>query len=43
MTEDDLRKQTWDYFHMHAAQRLTTFNFYVGNLLVALRRTGSDD
>lgn len=30
MTEDDLRKQTCDYFHMHAAQRLTTFNFYVG-------------
>ena len=30
MTEDDLRKQTWDYFQMHAAQRLTTFNFYVG-------------
>ena len=30
MTEEDLRKQAWDYFQMHATQRLTTFNFYVG-------------
>jgi hypothetical protein len=27
--DDDLRKQAWQYFHMHAAQRLTTFNYYV--------------
>jgi hypothetical protein len=30
MTEEDLRKQAWDYFQLHATQRLTTFNFYVG-------------
>jgi len=24
-----LRKQAWDYFQLHAAQRLTTFNFYI--------------
>jgi len=29
MPDDDLRKQAWDYFHMHASQRLTTFNFYI--------------
>jgi hypothetical protein len=23
------RKYVWDYFHMHASQRLTTFNFYI--------------
>jgi hypothetical protein len=23
------RKQAWDYFQMHASQRLTTFNFYI--------------
>lgn len=28
--EDPLRKQAWDYFHLHSAQRLTTFNFYLG-------------
>lgn len=27
--ESYLRKQAWDYFQVHAAQRLTTFNFYV--------------
>lgn len=26
---DSLRKQAWDYFQMHANQRLTTFNFYI--------------
>jgi hypothetical protein len=26
---DPLRKQAWDYFQMHASQRLTTFNFYI--------------
>jgi hypothetical protein len=30
-TEDSyLRKQAWDYFSVHAAQRLTIFNFYIG-------------
>lgn len=24
-----LQKQAWDYFQLHAAQRLTTFNFYI--------------
>jgi len=24
-----LRKQAWDYFHIHANQRLAVFNFYV--------------
>lgn len=24
-----LRKHAWDYFQLHAAQRLTTFNFYI--------------
>jgi len=27
--EEPLRKQAWDYFQLHAAQRLTTFNFYL--------------
>jgi len=26
---EDLHKQAWDYFHMHADQRLTTFNFFI--------------
>ncbi len=26
---DILRKQAWDYFQIHAGQRLTTFNFYI--------------
>ena len=25
-----MRKQAWDYFSMHASQRLTIFNFYIG-------------
>lgn len=25
----DLLKYAWDYFHFHASQRLTTFNFYL--------------
>lgn len=28
--EEHLRKQAWDYFQVHSAQRLTTFNFYLG-------------
>lgn len=24
-----LRKQAWDYFSVHASQRLTIFNFYI--------------
>ncbi len=27
--DEPLRKQAWDYFHMHSGQRLTTFNFYI--------------
>lgn len=34
----DLRKQAWDYFSIHASQRLTTFNFYIG--LSSLVATG---
>lgn len=26
---DSNRKYVWDYFHLHASQRLTTFNFYI--------------
>lgn len=26
---EGLRKRAWDYFQMHASQRLTTFNFYI--------------
>ena len=32
MAENDepfLRKQAWDYFSMHASQRITIFNFYI--------------
>jgi hypothetical protein len=29
MTEEELRKQAWDFFQMQAGQRLTTINFYV--------------
>lgn len=29
MTDNILQKQAWDYFQMHASQRLTTFNFYL--------------
>lgn len=29
MTDEELRKQAWDFFQMQAGQRLTTFNFYV--------------
>jgi len=29
MTDEELRKQSWDFFQMQAGQRLTTFNFYV--------------
>jgi hypothetical protein len=37
--EDEyLRKQAWDYFNVHAAQRLTTFNFYI--VISALLSTG---
>jgi hypothetical protein len=27
--DEYLRKQAWDYFQVHASQRLTTFNFYI--------------
>lgn len=27
--EKDLRNYAWNYFQLHAAQRLTTFNFYI--------------
>lgn len=36
--EDHLRKQAWDYFSLHAGQRLTTFNFYI--VISALLSTG---
>jgi hypothetical protein len=29
MTDEELRKQSWDFFQMQAGQRLTTFNFYI--------------
>ena len=29
MTDDELRKQAWDFFQMQAGQRLATFNFYI--------------
>lgn len=29
MTNDELRKQAWDFFQMQAGQRLATFNFYI--------------
>lgn len=29
MKEDDLQKQAWEYFKLHANQRLITFNFYL--------------
>lgn len=32
------RKHLWDYFHLHATQRLTTFNFYI--VLSTLMITG---
>lgn len=44
MDEADLRKQAWDFFQMQAAQRLTTFNFYIalssllfGGLIASLK------
>jgi len=36
--EGDLRKQAWDFFHMQAGQRLTTFNFYIA--IASLLSTG---
>ena len=38
MTEDELRKQAWDFFQTQASQRLTTFNFYL--VLSSLLSTG---
>jgi hypothetical protein len=35
---DSNRKYIWDYFHLHASQRLTTFNFYL--VLSTLLSTG---
>ena len=29
MPDDFLRKQAWDYFQLHANQRLAVFNFYI--------------
>lgn len=29
MSEKDMRDHVWAYFQLHAAQRLTTFNFYI--------------
>lgn len=29
MKDEELRKQSWDFFQMQAGQRLTTFNFYI--------------
>lgn len=29
VTEKELRDYVWNYFQVHAAQRLTTFNFYI--------------
>lgn len=29
MQNEELRKQSWDFFQMQAGQRLTTFNFYI--------------
>jgi hypothetical protein len=34
----ELRKQAWDYFQLHANQRLMTFNFYL--FIAALLTTG---
>jgi len=28
-THAELRKQAWDYFAVHASQRMTVFNFYI--------------
>lgn len=28
-SQTDLREQAWDYFELHASQRLTTFNYYI--------------
>lgn len=25
----EMRERAWNYFHLHASQRLTTFNFYI--------------
>lgn len=29
LVDKDLRDYVWNYFQMHASQRLTTFNFYI--------------
>ncbi len=29
MTDSELREQSWNFFQVQAAQRLTTFNFYI--------------
>jgi len=38
MTDEELRKQAWDFFQMQAGQRLTTFNFYIA--ICSLLSTG---
>jgi hypothetical protein len=35
---NDFRQYAWDYFHYHASQRLTTFNFYI--IICTLGATG---
>src|ERR1051325_4877182 len=37
-TRDRFRQQAWDYFAIHASQRLTTFNFYL--VIATLLTTG---
>ncbi|UCG46475.1 MAG: hypothetical protein JSU94_13330 [Phycisphaerales bacterium] len=34
----DFRQYAWDYFHYHAKQRLTTFNFYI--IICSILATG---
>lgn len=29
MLDNDLRNNAWEYFELHASQRLTTFNYYI--------------
>jgi hypothetical protein len=38
LRQDELREQAWDFFHMQAGQRMTTFNFYIA--IASLLSTG---
>jgi len=38
MTDEELRKQAWDFFQMQTGQRLTTINFYIA--IASLLSTG---